>query len=346
MKTIFYSWQSDIDGKLNNNFIKTCIEKAIKKINKEVDFQCSLDKDTKNEQGSPDIVDTILSKIRASDIFIGDITIVNSHTWIQRKFNKRKTPNPNVLVELGYAVKTLGWKRVICINNLALSNLRDLPFDIRNNRISVYNLVDLKKKKDAENELVSTLVIAIKSILDNYDKILTEVELEDNIAHDKALFYKFESVTTQSQLFESINFAANNLRSNGIYYKLWRRITEFGNVVENSFLNDDIQRSLNELVKAIDGFHTMASLKFFSIRTPGQIYASEFEEQGLEITENIQYEIDSTNSFSFPKEPHDNDWAAYHERQHVTQNAFFEQAGQIESLYKTFRLEVKKKLFI
>ena len=33
---IFYSWQSDLPSKYNRNFIKDCLERAIKKINQEL----------------------------------------------------------------------------------------------------------------------------------------------------------------------------------------------------------------------------------------------------------------------------------------------------------------------
>lgn len=37
-----------------------------------------VDRDTKNELGSPDIVNTIFAKIDECDLFVADISIINS----------------------------------------------------------------------------------------------------------------------------------------------------------------------------------------------------------------------------------------------------------------------------
>lgn len=57
---IFYSWQSNISNKINRNFIEDAIEKAISQIQKEKHIVFTLDKDTIERAGSPDIVSTIL----------------------------------------------------------------------------------------------------------------------------------------------------------------------------------------------------------------------------------------------------------------------------------------------
>lgn len=102
---IFYSWQSDLDAKTNKYFIRDLIEKAAKKINKEIDnpmpFDLRIDSDTIGVSGSPNIVDKIFEKITNCSVFIADVSIINSES----SANLRKTPNPNVMIELGYAVK-------------------------------------------------------------------------------------------------------------------------------------------------------------------------------------------------------------------------------------------------
>lgn len=40
---------------------------------------------------------------------------------------KRPTPNPNVLIELGYAFKALGHERVILVFNRAFGKIEELP---------------------------------------------------------------------------------------------------------------------------------------------------------------------------------------------------------------------------
>ena len=138
----FYSWQSDLEAKSNKNLISGCIEKAIKEINDKFssnfEFEVNIDRDTRNENGSPDIADTIFEKIRKTDIFVCDVTIINN-IFSGDQLKKRLTPNPNVLIELGFAIHVLGWERIICINNTKFSQLELLPFDIRGRRISTYN---------------------------------------------------------------------------------------------------------------------------------------------------------------------------------------------------------------
>lgn len=58
---VFYSWQSDLPNKNNRNFIKECIEKAIKEVNK--NGMClEVDRDTNGISGFPNIQKTILQK--------------------------------------------------------------------------------------------------------------------------------------------------------------------------------------------------------------------------------------------------------------------------------------------
>ncbi len=125
---IFYSWQSDLPSKTNKTFIEKTILCAIKNINSDQKVLSVLDRDTKNEFGSPNIVDTVLSKINHCKFFICDISFVNANT-----------PNPNVLIELGYAIKTLGWQKIICLFNKSTGKIEDLPFDINHNRVTAYD---------------------------------------------------------------------------------------------------------------------------------------------------------------------------------------------------------------
>ncbi len=128
---IFYSWQATLPNRTNRSFIKTSIERALKELNKEFSLETSLDSDTTNVAGSPDIINTILEKIDNSDVFIADVSIVNG-----------SIPNPNVMFELGYAMKALGGGKIIMIFNEAYGSTRDLPFDLGFKRQMLYNVTD------------------------------------------------------------------------------------------------------------------------------------------------------------------------------------------------------------
>lgn len=145
MTTIFFSWQSDLPNKTNRNLIENSIKLALKKMNQDSPYSLitEIDRDTKGILGSPDIVDSILTKIDKCGLFIADISIINS------SLNGKRTPNPNVLFELGYAVKCLGWDRVICVFNSDFGDVSELPFDLRNRRILTYetsNISETRKK--------------------------------------------------------------------------------------------------------------------------------------------------------------------------------------------------------
>ena len=64
-RSIFFSWQSDLNNSEHRNFIESCIKKALKNLSKEdsVQIYMDYDRDTKGLGGSPDIFDAIFSKI-------------------------------------------------------------------------------------------------------------------------------------------------------------------------------------------------------------------------------------------------------------------------------------------
>ena len=159
--TVFYSWQSDCNPKENRNFIKDCIEDAIKQYNKENNMDIlKFDSDTRGVCGSPEIINAILNKIDNSLIFIADITP------IIRKENDL-IPNPNVMFELGYAISSLWQSRVILLLNKKYGECENLPFDIQHKRITIYNYSEGEDKKNKQNELVSTIKNAISMIANN-----------------------------------------------------------------------------------------------------------------------------------------------------------------------------------
>lgn len=156
MSKIFFSWQSDLPNSDNRNFIEDVIKKSIQELNNiEFSLVLSIDKDTNKLAGSPDISNSILTKINESSAFVADISFINNHNI------GRKTPNPNVLFELGYATKHLGWENIICIFNTDYGSIEDLPFDIRNRRILTYSLKE-NKKSEERKKLIKVFVNILK----------------------------------------------------------------------------------------------------------------------------------------------------------------------------------------
>lgn len=149
--SIFYSWQSDI--KDSRNFISDCLKRLPKKL-RELSV-IEIDRDTAGVAGSPNIGDTIYKKIDQCDIFVADVTIINADE------KGRKTPNPNVMIELGYAIKALGWDRIILLYNKDYGDVEKLPFDINHQRMRSYSLVE-EEKPEAREKVVTSFAITIE----------------------------------------------------------------------------------------------------------------------------------------------------------------------------------------
>lgn len=130
MSTIFWSWQSDLDPRVTRNLVRDALASAIQDLRAELEERHELTSDTQGVAGSPDIVATILAKIDAAAVFVGDVTPVAISA------GGRAVANPNVLIELGYAKKTLGLNRVIMVWNTAFegAHIDRLPFDMRGRR--------------------------------------------------------------------------------------------------------------------------------------------------------------------------------------------------------------------
>lgn len=162
---IFYSWQSNLPRDINQDAIRICIKKAITSIEEEnkEGVQIDLDEATRGESGSPDIPSTIFDKIRNCDIFLCDITFVDSRS------NEKKVrfSNPNVLIELGYAISVLGWQRIILVFNKSYGDFQNnLPFDIDKRRINAFTIND-KNDKSGKGQLKTDLIKQLELIIEN-----------------------------------------------------------------------------------------------------------------------------------------------------------------------------------
>ena len=196
--TIFYSWQSDLPNNSNRGFIESCIKKSIKDLQSLGVFsiELAIDRDTKNEPGTPDITQTIFKKIDHSKIFIADISIINPSSI------ERKTPNPNVLIELGYAAKSLGWDKIICIYNTDFGTIEDLPFDLRQRRPIFFSLKE--QPKASVRALVSKAIVnsinalsatgSLFDIVNDYLKVQIDTEILTIINHLRKIIWGYNEL--------------------------------------------------------------------------------------------------------------------------------------------------------
>ncbi|MFP3507538.1 hypothetical protein [Burkholderia sp. SIMBA_062] len=162
---VFWSWQSDTPAKLNKDFVKAAIQKALSQVSKELGLaeaeRPEVDHDTKDTPGLVAIVDTIFKKIEQAEIFIGDVTFVG-------KTEKGKLlPNANVMIELGHAITSIGHERIVLVANKAFGGEpEDLPFDLRHRRGPItYTLKSTATEEQydaALEKLTKALVEALK----------------------------------------------------------------------------------------------------------------------------------------------------------------------------------------
>lgn len=161
--TIFYSWQSDLDESTNKRAIRGVLRGVCTSIeNKRQNVKLDIDEATRNKSGSPNIPDSIFEKISLADIFLCDITTINN----SQDKDPKKVPNPNVLIELGFAIANLGWDRIVLVFNKQFGTFpNDLPFDIDKHRVLDYLIKD-GKDKGSFNKFEADLLPAIDLIIE------------------------------------------------------------------------------------------------------------------------------------------------------------------------------------
>lgn len=190
---VFYSWQSDCPSNTNRNLISAALESAIEVMKRDESTQIEpvIDRDTLGLAGSPDISHSIFSKIDAASVFVCDVSIIDT-------MSTRPTPNPNVLIELGYAVKALGWNRVIMVMNTEYGKPEVLAFDLRSKRVLTYCIASSEiEKAPVRNGLSKTFIAALNAIFNNHGSKFVE---KDGSPEVKANEYR----ETDAKLFEKL----------------------------------------------------------------------------------------------------------------------------------------------
>lgn len=171
---IFFSWQTDIEG--NRTIIRKSIKKACEKLNKNYGYDINIDEATRGMPGAPNIEEAVKGKIESCDVFIADISPIT-------KFGDKQIPNPNVLFELGYAMRCVEVARVILVAKKDDYKDCELPFDINHQRIG---------KFDGQNcDLDFEIGESIKYVLDNgkfqYVRFFNDLHLKQNVNIGKYL---------------------------------------------------------------------------------------------------------------------------------------------------------------
>ena len=190
--SVFYSWQSETPESINRYFIRDALKKAMRVIQKEYDLEerPEIDHDTKGISGIPDIVHTIFSKIEISSAFVADVSFTS-----ESKETQRLCANANVLIELGYALHSLGSDRLILVMNDAFGSPKDqMPFNLAARRwpitFTLPSDADKETLKNVRTDLISKLSNALKVMADS-GVLFSTPATNSSIRFDRSLFAKF-----------------------------------------------------------------------------------------------------------------------------------------------------------
>ena len=141
---VFWSWQSDTPGKTGRHFVRDVLQTVVNEIKQSLEVEeptqretrasIHLDHDRKGVSGSPDLARLILEKIEQSIVFIADVTPVGTVREKPEDQNSKivkKIINPNVAIELGYAMRALTDRALLMVMNEFYGERADLPFDLQ-----------------------------------------------------------------------------------------------------------------------------------------------------------------------------------------------------------------------
>ena len=267
--TIFYSWQSDLPNGTNRSLIQKALETAAGDLRNDdsIAVEPVVDRDTANIPGSPDIADTILRKIDAADIVVADVSIINQGS------SARPTPNPNVLIELGYALKSLGSDRLILIQNTAFGDVDVLPFDLKRKRVLAYKCPEATiDRSPIRKHLQASLRDALRIILE-------QAEPKDDSKHPVELQIAYTDKKIQSERHDYLLLV--KLTNKGT-----KPISEWHVDVQFPTPLLEPQRRLLEVPERNDSSHTF--LRSTQITHPGLIYPGD-----TKVVMGIDYRIDN-----------------------------------------------------
>lgn len=215
---IFWSWQSDTAGKTGRFFVRDCLLEAVRKLKDEEDLiepsereardALHVDSDRQGVPGSPDLADLIFTKIDAAEVFVADVTPVSripARTLTDgSRIRAKRNMNPNVAIELGYALKSLGSRQVLMILNEHHGKREHLPFDLAHKAGPIlYLLKDDASKPEIEQEagrLTQALVTALRPYVREAGAALTAASPRTERSSTFAKFAYFERGTTLAEV--------------------------------------------------------------------------------------------------------------------------------------------------
>jgi hypothetical protein len=181
---VFFAFQMDTEDTFGKGFIQSAIELAIAQFKVE-GINITLDFGFRGTPGTPLLIDEMLKKSNDSDMVIVDLTYTSAKEWLNAeiidedndskwicipKTDRKPSPNPNVLLETGYAWAKKGTYRTLAVMNEAFGTPDDLPVDLKGFRWGItFNLNETNYacRKEIRKELAKDIFDAIKAAINS-----------------------------------------------------------------------------------------------------------------------------------------------------------------------------------
>jgi hypothetical protein len=175
---VFFAYQSDIPEEFGKKFIIEAMDQTIDRMKKE-GINLELEYGMRKTPGNPLLIEEMLGKSKNADLVLVDLTFTSSKNWFESKkikflnkeirvlnrFEDKLSPNPNALLEMGYAWAQKGYHRTALLMNTAYGTPEDLPVDLKGFRWAIpfnINEINFSEAKQKRKELAIDLYNAIK----------------------------------------------------------------------------------------------------------------------------------------------------------------------------------------
>jgi hypothetical protein len=212
---IFWSWQSDTEGKTGRFLIRDALQDAIDKLRQSPDVEepvredLHLDHDIQGVSGSPDLARTIFGKVEASEVVVADVTPVGTTS------SDKKLINSNVAIELGYALHALTDRNVLLVFNSYYGEHEDLPFDLRHKGGAiVFRLAPDAGREEIEAErksLKDQFVRALKPFVERGPSGRPTSQFEETPSTDNSAVYFFRREVLASDVDRALAYPDKGL---------------------------------------------------------------------------------------------------------------------------------------
>ena len=253
---VFYAWQSDRPERLNRYLIRFALNLAAKNISADpvVGIRVRIDADTEGVHGHCPVTETILNKIAVCDAFVPDLTFVASTEA------GKLIPNPNVMLEYGYALHARSFSVMIPVMNTAYGDAKELPFDMGHLRFPIrYDLPATAKnaeRRAARKALTEELETIIRGMIAEGVGVADRTPFPEAAATTSPAFFfprnatiaSFGNPGEQEYKFEG---------DKAVYMRLFPRTSEGQPKIGRSVIKELVyhRHSLSPMSYALTGMH-------------------------------------------------------------------------------------------